>query len=171
MMKDARNLFRSSGIMILPAQVRTSVRVHREVASSQRVEIGVPNAYQLEPRRALASGSRRAQACGLTGLRGFLLSRRPFGRLADYALRVLLFVLTDRRGDSAGIEVVRFADGLADSVQLVNDGIAPLHLELPDGSSSGVQIIGGVSPAERQITSIVPRIVAFARCLQFQVSC
>jgi hypothetical protein len=34
---------RSSGIMMLHAQVRTSVRVHPEVASSQRVEIGVPN--------------------------------------------------------------------------------------------------------------------------------
>jgi hypothetical protein len=79
-------------------------------------------------------------------------------------------VLTDRCGDSAGIEVVRFADGLADSVQLLNDGIAPLHLELPDGSSSGVQMIGGVRPAERQIASIVPRIVAFAMCLQFQVT-
>ena len=66
----------------------------------------------------------------MTGLRGFLLSRRPFGRLADYALRVLLFVLTNRCGNSSGIEVVGFADGLADSVQLLNDGIAPLHLEL-----------------------------------------
>ena len=138
---------------------------------SARAKAGVPTAGQLEPDRDLAEDGRRAQACGLTGLRSFLLSRRPFGRLADYALRVLLFVLTDRRGDSAGIEVVRFADGLADSVQLLNDGIAPLHLELPDGSSSGVQIIGGVRPAERQIPSIVPRIVAFARCLQFQVSC
>jgi hypothetical protein len=79
-------------------------------------------------------------------------------------------VLTDRGGDSAGIEVVRFADGLADSVQLLNDGVAPLHVELPDGSSSGVQIIGGVKPAERQISSIVPRMVAFAMCLQFHVN-
>jgi len=79
-------------------------------------------------------------------------------------------VLTDRCGDSAGIEVVRFADGLADSVQLRNDGIAPLHVEFPDGSSSGVQMTGGVRPAERQIASIVPRIVAFAMCLQFHVT-
>jgi len=134
------------------------------------IKSGVPNARQLEPNHDRAEDDRRTQACGLTGLRDFLLSCRPFGRLADYALGVLLFVLTDRCGDSAGVEVVRFADGLADSVQLLNDGIAPLHRELPDGSSSGVQIIGGVSPAERQITSIVPRIVAFAMCLQFQVT-
>jgi hypothetical protein len=31
-------------------------------------------------------------------------------------------------------------------------------------------MIGGVSPAERQITSIVPRMVAFAMCLQFHVN-
>jgi hypothetical protein len=37
------------------------------------------------------------------------------------------------------------------------------------GSSSGVQIIGGRRPAERQIASIVPRIAAFAMCLQFHV--
>src|SRR5207237_3940713 len=34
--------FRSSSIVILPAQVRTSVRVHRKVASSQRIGVGVP---------------------------------------------------------------------------------------------------------------------------------
>jgi hypothetical protein len=79
-------------------------------------------------------------------------------------------VLTDRCGNSADIEVVRLADVLADSVQLVNDVVAPFHAELPDGSSSGVQMIGGVKPAERQIASIVPRMVAFAMCLQFHVN-
>jgi hypothetical protein len=79
-------------------------------------------------------------------------------------------VLTDCCGNSADIEVVRLADVLADSVQLVNDVVAPLHGELPDGSSSGVQMIGGVKPAERQIASIVPRMVAFAMCLQFHVN-
>jgi len=105
----------------------------------------------------------------VTRLRGRLLSPRPFGRLAHDTLRVLVFTLSDSSGDSADIEVVRLADGLADSVQLLNDGIAPLHVELPDGSSSGVQMIGGVTPSERQIASIVPRIVAFAMCLQFHV--
>lgn len=132
--------------------------------------IGVPDASQLEPDGDVAEDRRRAQACGPTGLRGFLLSRRPFGRLADNALRVLVFVLTDCCPDSARIEVVRFANGLANSVQLLNDGIAPLHVEPPDGSSSGVQMMGGVRPAERQIASIVPRIVAFAMCLQFHVN-
>ena len=36
----------------------------------------------------------------------------------------------DRGGDSVDVEVVRFADVLADSVQLVNDGVAPLHAKL-----------------------------------------
>ena len=31
-------------------------------------------------------------------------------------------------------------------------------------------MIGGLKPSERQTASIVPRIVAFARCLQFHVS-
>jgi hypothetical protein len=79
-------------------------------------------------------------------------------------------MLTDRCGDSADIEVVCLADVLTNSVQLVNDGITPRHVELPAGSSSGVQMIGGVRPPERQIASIVPRIVAFAMCLQFQVN-
>jgi hypothetical protein len=79
-------------------------------------------------------------------------------------------VLTDRCGNSADIEVVRLANILADPVQFVNDGVATLHVELPDGSSSGVQMIGGVRPAERQIASIVPRMVAFAMCLQFHVN-
>jgi len=69
-------------------------------------------------------------------------------------------VLTDRCRDSADIEVVRLADILANSVQLLNNGVARLHVELPDGSSSGVQIIGAVKPAERQIASIVLRMVA-----------
>jgi hypothetical protein len=124
----------------------------------------------LEPDHGLVENSGRAQACGVTRLRGLLLSRRPFGRLAYDTLRVLVFTLADSSGDSADIEVVRLADGLADSVQLLNDGIAPLHVELPDGSSSGVQMIGGVTPSERQIASIVPRIVAFAMCLQFHVN-
>ncbi len=106
----------------------------------------------------------------LLGLGGFPLTRRPFGRLANDTVRVLIFVLTDRCGDSVDIEVVRLANILANSVQLLNDGVARLHVELPDGSSSGVQMIGGVRLAERQIVSIVPRMVAFAMCLQFHVN-
>ena len=37
-------------------------------------------------------------------------------------------------------------------------------------SSIGVQMIGGSKPAARQTSSILPRIVACAMCLQFQVS-
>ena len=90
------------------------------------------------------------------GLGGFLRTRRPFGRLANDALGILVLVLTDRCRDSVDIEVVGLADVLSDSVQLVNDGVSAFHRELPAGSSSGVQIIGGVRPADRQIASIVP---------------
>ena len=100
---------------------------------------------------------------------GFLLPRCPLG-LANNALGIVVFMLTDRGRDSAHIEVVRPAEVLSESVQLVNDGVSTLHRELPAGSSSGVQIIGGVRPTERQIVSIVPRIVAFAMCLQFHVN-
>jgi hypothetical protein len=45
-------------------------------------------------------------------------------------LKVLVFVLTDRCGDSADVEVVRFPDALANAEQLVYDGVAPLHAKL-----------------------------------------
>jgi hypothetical protein len=106
----------------------------------------------------------------LTESGGFLLTRRPLGQLANDALGMFGFVLTDRRCNSTDIEVVSLAEVLSDSVQLVNDGVAVFHRQLPVGSSSGVQIIGGVRPAERQITSMVPRMVAFAMCLQFHVN-
>lgn len=79
-------------------------------------------------------------------------------------------MLADRRCDSLDIEVVNLAHTLANAVELLDDGVVSLHVELSDGSSSGVQMIGGVRPAERQVASIVPRIVAFAMCLQFQVN-
>jgi hypothetical protein len=85
-----------------------------------------------EGRVAISACVGRVQPCGFTPLRGLLLSRRSFGRLANDALRILVFVLTDRCGDSVDIEVVRLANVLADSVQLLNDGVAPLHGELPD---------------------------------------
>ena len=82
---------------------------------------------------------------------------------------VFLFMSTNGRSDSVDIEAVGLADSFPYLVQFVDDGIATLHTELPIGSSSGVQIIGGRKPAERQIASIVPRVVAFAMCLQFHV--
>jgi hypothetical protein len=58
---------------------------------------------------------------------------------------------------------MRFGDGVSDFVQFLKDRIALFHLELPGGSSTGVQIIGGRKPDERQIVSIVARI--FGRLL------
>jgi hypothetical protein len=41
-------------------------------------------------------------------------------------------MLADSRGNSADVEAMHFADRLADSVQLLNDESAPLHVELPE---------------------------------------
>ena len=67
---------------------------------------------------------------GLTELGGFLLTRRLLGQLANDALGMFGFVLTDRRCNATNIEVVSPAEVLSDSVQLVNDGVSALHLEL-----------------------------------------
>lgn len=106
----------------------------------------------------------------LEAIRGFLPASCPLGRFTQNALATLLLVSPNRRRDSVDVEVVRLADVLSDPVQLVNDWIAPFRSELPAGNSSGVQMTGGSSPSERQIASIVPRIVALAMCLQFHVN-
>ena len=67
-------------------------------------------------------------------LRRFLPTRRPFGRLSNDTLRVLVFALTDRCRDSVDIEVVCPAEVLSDPVQLVNDEVLAFDCELPSGS-------------------------------------
>ena len=89
--------------------------------------------------------------------------------MTDPAL-VFFFMSTKGLGDSVDVEVVGSADSFPQLVQFVDDGIATLHTEPPIGNSSGVQMIGGRKPAERQIVSLVPRMVAFAMCLQFHVN-
>ena len=95
---------------------------------------------------------------------------RPFWQLANHGLSTLVFVPANGRGDSMHIEIMCFADGFADLVQAFNDRVSAFHGVLPDGSSSGVQMIGGAKPEERHVASRVLRIVAFARCLQFHVN-
>jgi hypothetical protein len=80
------------------------------------------------------------------------------------------FVSADGRRDSIDIEPMGTANALAEFVEIVDDGVSGLHDRSLTGSSSGVQMIGGCRPSERQMASIVPRIVAFARCLQFHVN-
>jgi hypothetical protein len=80
------------------------------------------------------------------------------------------FVLADGGGDSISVEVVRTTDSFSELVEFLDDRIPALHEGLLAGSSSGVQMIGGLKPAERQTVSIVLRIVALARCLQFHVN-
>lgn len=45
-------------------------------------------------------------------------------------------------------------NGVSDFVQFLKNGIAAFHLELPIGSSTGVQMIGGRKPDERQIVEL-----------------
>ena len=85
------------------------------------------------------------------------------------ALAAFRFMLSDGCGDSLDVEVVCPAD-LFPKVKVLDDEVAALHMTLPDGNSSGVQIIGGCKFEERQVASIVLRMAAFARCLQFHVS-
>ena len=80
------------------------------------------------------------------------------------------FVLADGRGDSIHIEAMGTADSLAEFVEILDDGVSAFHDGFLAGRSSGVHMIGGFRPSERQMASIVPRIVAFARCLQFHVN-
>ena len=59
------------------------------------------------------------------------------------------FVLTDRRCDAIDVKVVSATDLLPNLVEIVEDGIAALHDGFLVGSSSGVQIVGGLTPSER----------------------
>jgi hypothetical protein len=81
-----------------------------------------------------------------------------------------VLTLADARGNAANVEVLGSAHRFPNSVKFLNDWIAVLHGVFPGGSSSGVQITGGLKPAERHASSMLPRIAAFAMCLQFQVN-
>ena len=107
-------------------------------------------------------GSAWATTIGLTRR---ALWRRPKEHAAPFP-----FVLADGGGDSIRVEVVSATDLFSELVEFLDDRIPALHEGLLAGSSSGVQMIGGFKPAERQTVSIVLRIVALARCLQFHVN-
>ena len=94
---------------------------------------------------------------------------RSLRRLANNGFSTLIFVAANRRSDSMHIEIVCLADGFSDPVQAFNDWVAAFHGVLPDGSSSGVQMMGGAKPEARHVRSMVLRILAFARCVQFHV--
>ena len=97
-------------------------------------------------------------------------ARRAYQRRIHGWPSSLAFVLANGRGDSINVEVVRSTDSRPQLVEFFDDGVATLHDGFLVGSSSGVQMMGGLRPSERQTASIVLRIVAFARCLQFQVN-
>jgi len=98
------------------------------------------------------------------------LTTRARRRCPKKRVASVSFVLANGGGDSFSVEVVRATDSFTELVEFVDDWIPAFHDGLLAGSSSGVQIIGGLNPAERQTVSIVLRMVALARCLQFHVS-
>ena len=98
------------------------------------------------------------------------LTRRALCRCPKEDAAPFPFVLANGGGDSISVEVVRTTDSFSELVEFLDDRIPALHDGLLAGSSSGVQMIGGLEPTERQTLSIVPRIVALARCLQFHVN-
>ena len=97
------------------------------------------------------------------------MTARAFRQFANDGLSTLVFVAANGRSDSMYIEIVCLADGFTDPVQAFNYGVTAFHDVLPDGSSSGVQMMGGAKPEARHVTSMVLRMRAFARCLQFHV--
>jgi hypothetical protein len=125
-----------------------------------------------EPRRFSVS----SRADGSIALLGSLSTTMPGSTLRrswryfDDSPSRFTLVLADGGRNPIGIEAVSSTDLLPELVEILDDGIPAFHDRLLTGSSSGVQMIGGLRPSERQTVSIVPRIVAFARCLQFHVS-
>lgn len=97
------------------------------------------------------------------------MTGRSLRQRANDGLSTLVLVPANGCRDSLHIEIVRLADGFANSMQALNDGVPVFHFIFPDGSSSGVQMIGGAKPDARHVASMVPRIAALARCLQFHV--
>ena len=97
------------------------------------------------------------------------MTGRSFRQLANNGFSTILLVAANRCSDSMHIEIVCLSDGFSDPVQAFNDWVTAFHGVLPDGSSSGVQMMGGAKPEARHVNSIVLRILAFARCLQFHV--
>ena len=118
----------------------------------------------------LVSGRRRLQAMlGSPSARTWRTCGSLRRGLQERSTR-FAFVSADRSGNAIDIEAMGVSDRFSELVKILDDGIATLHDGFLAGSSSGVQIIGGRRPSARHAVSIVLRIVAFARCLQFQVS-
>ena len=84
----------------------------------------------------------------------------PSREVVNDCLVALCFVPPNGCGNSIDVEVVRPADLFTELVELFDDGVAAFHVTLPDGNSSGVQIIGGCKSEERQIASMLLRMAA-----------
>jgi hypothetical protein len=55
-------------------------------------------------------------------------------------------MVANGRGDSIDVEIVGPADSLSKLMEILDNGVPALHDGFLAGSSSGVQMIGGVSP-------------------------
>ena len=107
---------------------------------------------------------------------GFLVSACPavtvslgegFGRKRDELPPLAYRCLLQGAHDGFDVIVVALGKGFANGANFLDDWIwGHCHSSI---SSSGVQITGGDSPAERHVRSIGPRVAALAMCVQFQV--
>ena len=70
--------------------------------------------------------------------------------------------------NSTNVVAVHRCEFMLDTKDFVVDRISG-HRHIPN-SSSGLQMIGGVYPASRQMSSITPRVDGFAMCRKFQVN-
>jgi hypothetical protein len=92
-----------------------------------------------------------------------------FRRTRDRSGRPSRFLTPKRCKNGVDPISMLLCNRLAVLSDLFNDGIAARSHGLGSISSSGVQMIGGTKPACRHVSSILPRIVALARCRRFQV--
>ena len=69
----------------------------------------------------------------LVGLERFLLASCLFPQPTNHGLSALVFVSANGRRDSTDIKVVCLADGVSDSVQVVDDGITLFHVSVITG--------------------------------------
>src|ERR1041384_7728123 len=82
-------------------------------------------------------------------------ARRACSCHVGWCASCLPFVFANGRRDSINIEVVSAANSLPQLMELFDDGVATLHDGFLVGNSSGVQMMGGLRPSERQMVSIV----------------
>lgn len=157
----------SASRICLDASARARHALRRSSLSAQR-QRSPAAASDLDYRGRLVQ---RMLGSQLSRQSGCALGRNCFpGSVRDDLAATLRLTSARRLDDFLEVVVGCFRNGLASRADFVNDRIGGLHGACSFTNSRGVQITGGSKPARRQIASIRPRIVAFAICVQFQLT-